>query len=135
MLIPYSKSNHPKQLFINNEYVDSKNSKKITLYNPKDGSLVASDVPIAGEQDVDLAVSCAEKAFLTWKKISPTERRSIMLKFADLLEEHATILGEIGRTTLGAPFGATAGEIGGAVAGSTNSPASLSRKMMVFSKL
>lgn len=117
MLISHSKANLPKQLFINNEYIDAKTSQKLTLYNPVDGSLVANDVPCAGEEDVDLAVSYAEKAFSSWKKISPTTRRSIMLKFADLLEEHASILGEIGRTTLGAPFGATAGEIGGAVEG------------------
>ena len=117
MLIPFSKTDLPKQLFVNNEYVDSKNSKTFTLYNPKDGALVADNVPIAGEEDVDLAVSCAEKAFPTWNRVSPTERRRILLKFADLLEEHAKILGEIGRTTLGSPMGASAGEIGGAIEG------------------
>jgi len=37
MPLQYSTKSLPKQLFINNEYVDSKSSKKLTLYNPKDG--------------------------------------------------------------------------------------------------
>ena len=57
----FSKDKLPKQLIINNEYVDSKNSKKLTVYNPADGSLVADDVPLAGEADVDAAVEAAEK--------------------------------------------------------------------------
>ena len=59
----FSKDKLPKQLIINGEYVDSKSSKKLTVKNPKDGSLVADDVPLAGEQDVDAAVAAAEKAF------------------------------------------------------------------------
>ncbi|KAJ9646942.1 hypothetical protein H2204_000634 [Knufia peltigerae] len=93
----------PKQLFINNEYVDPKHSVKRSLYNPATGELVADDVPVAGEQDVDYAVDCAEKAFPAWKKVSPTQRRDILLKFASLVEEHATELAAMTRLTLGSP--------------------------------
>jgi hypothetical protein len=100
MPLQYSIKNLPKQIFINNEYVDSKNSKKLTLHNPKDGSLIADDVPLAGEQDVDAAVAAAEKAFVGWRKMGATERRNILLKFAQL-----------SRISLGAPasFGAFEG--------------------------
>lgn len=64
-LFPFSKSNLPKQLAINNEYVNSKSGKKISVYNPKDGSLIADDVPLAGERDVDDAVAAAEEAFVS----------------------------------------------------------------------
>ncbi|KAH8678070.1 aldehyde dehydrogenase domain-containing protein [Xylariales sp. PMI_506] len=117
MQFPFSKFSLPKQLFINNEYVDAKSPRKLSLQNPKDGSLVADDVPVAEEQDVDAAVEYAEKAFPAWKKVLPTERRRILLKFADLLEEHFTVLGDIGRTTIGSPLPITAGEIGTAVEG------------------
>ena len=105
MAFNFSKSALPKQLFINNEYVDSKNSKKLSLRNPKDGSLVADDVALAGEQDVDAAVAAAEKAFPAWKKMVPNGRRDIMLKFASLIEEHGEKLAELTRITLGAPYG------------------------------
>jgi aldehyde dehydrogenase (NAD+) len=87
------------------KYVASKNSKKLELFNPKDGSLVANDVDLAGEADVDLAVAAAEKAFPAWKKMLPNTRRDIMLKFASLIEEHGVALAELSRITLGAPYG------------------------------
>lgn len=103
MSIPYSLSNLPKQIFINNEYVDSKSDKKLTVHNPADGSLIADDVPIAGEQDVDAAVSAAEKAFPAWKKTTPTERRNLLYKFAELLEKHSSEIYDLTSVALGAP--------------------------------
>lgn len=101
----FSKDNLPKQLVINNEYVDSKSSKKLSVYNPKNGELVADDVPLAGEQDVDEAVAAAEKAFPAWKATLPSQRRNMLNKFADLIEKHGKEIGELTRITLGAPWG------------------------------
>lgn len=74
------------------------------LFNPKDGSLVANDIDLAGAEDVDIAVAAAEKAFPAWKKLAPNTRRDIMLKFADLIEKHGDALAELTRITLGAPY-------------------------------
>jgi aldehyde dehydrogenase (NAD+) len=104
MATKFSKSNLPKQLFINNEYVDSKNAKKLTLVNPKDQAQIANDVALAGEEDVDIAVAAAEKAFPEWKKLSANKRRNILLKFADLIEANTEMLAELTRITLGAPY-------------------------------
>ena len=104
MSFSWSAKNLPKQIFINNEYVQSKSSKKLTLHNPKDDSLIADDVPLAGEQDVDDAVAAAEKAFPAWKKLGAAERRNIMMKFARLIEENTEAIAELSRITLGAPF-------------------------------
>lgn len=87
------------------QYVDSKHPKKLELHNPKDGSLVANDVSLAGEQDVDAAVAAAEAAFPAWRKTLPNVRRDCMLKLADLIEQNGTALAELTRETLGAPFG------------------------------
>ena len=100
----FSAANLPKQLFINNEYVNSKGSKKLEVYNPKDGSLVANDVPIAGSEDVDIAIAAAEAAFPAWRKISNAERQAILTKFANLIEEQGPKLAELTRITLGAPI-------------------------------
>lgn len=104
MSLPWSTKNLPKQIFINNEYVESKSSKKLTLHNPKDGSLIANDVSLAGEQDVDAAVAAAEKAFPAWKKTAPSERRNIMNKFAELIEKNSLAIAELSRISLGAPY-------------------------------
>ncbi len=101
----FSKDHLPKQLVINNEYVDSKNSKKLSVYNPKNGELIADDVPLAGEQDVDEAVAAAEKAFPAWKATPPNKRRDMINKLADLIEKYGKELGELTRITLGAPWG------------------------------
>ena len=108
MTLQYSAKNLPKQIFINNEYVDSKSPKKLTLHNPKNGELLADDCPLAGEQDVDAAVDAAEKAFPAWKKMSANQRRGILNKFADLIEKNADGIAKLSRISLGAPaaFGA-----------------------------
>ena len=102
----YSAKSLPLKIFINNEYVQSKANKKFSVYNPKDNSLVSDQVPLSGEQDVDIAVEAAEAAFPAWKRVSDIERRNILLKFADLIEEHGEVLAELTRITLGAPYGA-----------------------------
>lgn len=104
MAFPFSKSSLPTQLFINNEYVESKHSEKLTVYNPKDGSLVCDSVPKSGEKDVDAAVSAAEKAFLEWRKSSNATRQKLMLKLADLIETNSEKLAELSRITMGAPY-------------------------------
>ncbi|KAF2430453.1 aldehyde dehydrogenase [Tothia fuscella] len=104
MPISFSSSKLPDQLFINNEFVSSKGSKKLSLYNPADGSLVTDACPCADEKDVDAAVEAAEKAFPAWKAISAAERRGILTKFADLVQQSAEVISEMTRLTLGAPY-------------------------------
>jgi aldehyde dehydrogenase (NAD+) len=104
MAAVFSKTNLPTQLFINNEYVASKNEKKLSLNNPRDQSLVSDNIPLAGADDVDAAITAAEVAFKSWKKIGASQRRNIMLKFADLIEKNIESLAELTRITLGAPY-------------------------------
>ncbi|MCJ1298335.1 hypothetical protein MMC08_001124 [Hypocenomyce scalaris] len=94
----------PNQLFINNEFVNAKSKKMLTVRNPKDNSLVADDIPIAGAEDIDAAVAAAEAAFPAWKKMTPDERRKILLKLADLVDENTEYLSSLSRLTLGSPF-------------------------------
>lgn len=117
MSFTYSTSNLPKQPFINNEFVDVVGPKRFSLYNAANGELVADDVPIAGQEEVDLAVRCAEAAFKEWKAISPADRRRMMMRLADLIEEHGAILGELGRCTIGTSPEITKFEISSAADG------------------
>lgn len=106
MSFTFSAKELPKQHFINNEYTQSKNHRTYSVFNPSDNSLVADDLPIAGEAEVDAAVEAGEKAFPQWKKFTATARRDILLKFAALIEKHKEPLSELTRITLGAPRGA-----------------------------
>ncbi|KAL2802173.1 Aldehyde/histidinol dehydrogenase [Aspergillus granulosus] len=102
--LQFNSTNLPRQLFINNEYVPSENGKVFSVTNPRDGSLVAADIPLADEADVNRAVEAAEVAFPTWRLLTGVARREIMLKFAALLEKHSETLGELSRITQGAPY-------------------------------
>ncbi|CVL06391.1 related to aldehyde dehydrogenase [Fusarium mangiferae] len=98
---------HLTQLFINNKYVDCHNSKFIAVYNPATGDLISDRIPVAGNKDVDEAVACASEAFKPnspWRQMTHTERREILLKFADLLEANQERLAYLTRLTLGAPY-------------------------------
>lgn len=57
-------------------------------------------------EDVDLAVSAARAAFKssTWRDISATDRGRLLLKLADLVEEHATTLATIETWDNGKPY-------------------------------
>lgn len=103
-MLDFSRNRLPTQLFINNEYVSPKSPAVFSVSNPRDNSLVSDKVPLAGADDVDAAVAAADAAFPQWKAISASERRAILLKFADLVEKHAEVLGELTRITLGAPY-------------------------------
>ena len=75
--------------YINGEYVDSSSKKYLTLKNPKDNSLVSDSVPIANEDDVNLAVKHAQEAFRgPWSKMTGLARSGCLLKLAELLQDH-----------------------------------------------
>ncbi|KAK2480558.1 hypothetical protein H9L39_06197 [Fusarium oxysporum f. sp. albedinis] len=92
---------HLTQLFINNK------PPSVTVYNPATGELISDRIPVAGNEDVDEAVACANEAFKPnspWRQMTHTERREILLKFADLLEANQERLAYLTRLTLGAPY-------------------------------
>lgn len=61
----------------------------IEVFRPSDG-LAAKPIPVADEATVDRAVQSAYKAFKTsgWAEASPTDRASVLHKWADLLVEN-----------------------------------------------
>ncbi|OQV08751.1 hypothetical protein CLAIMM_12974 [Cladophialophora immunda] len=102
--LEFSKDRLPTELFIENDFVPSRAGKTLSIFNPKDGSLVSDKVSVAAEEDVEIAVRAAENALPAWKRLKAVQRRDLMLKLADLIEENIEVLGELTRITLGAPF-------------------------------
>ncbi|WVQ85848.1 hypothetical protein IAT38_008016 [Cryptococcus sp. DSM 104549] len=90
------------RLYINNEYVDSKDGKTFPIYNPFDGSHVA-DVASAGAEDVEAAVTAAEIGQRTWFALAGTERATIMRRFARLLADSTLRLAKLDAITMGRP--------------------------------
>jgi delta 1-pyrroline-5-carboxylate dehydrogenase len=76
--------------FINGVYYDGEIPyDTITSFNPATGRNVAM-ITACNDQLVDLAVSAARTSFESgvWSNKSPEERKNILLKFAQLIEEH-----------------------------------------------
>ncbi len=91
------------KLLIDGKWVDAKDGTTFETYCPADGTLLATCAQ-ASQEDVDMAVRAAWKAFETWKDVSPQERSSILLKIADLIDENAEKLALIETLDNGKPI-------------------------------
>lgn len=85
-----------KQLFIGGQWREPLSSQYFPTIDPSQGDQIAM-VAAAGAQDIDVAVSAARRAFETgpWPKMRPHQREALMLRLADLINEHAQELAEI----------------------------------------
>lgn len=77
------------QAFIDGAFTNALDGATFATPNPATGE-VLTHIAACGTADVDRAVASARKAFNNgaWSRLAPTERKSILLAFADLIEEH-----------------------------------------------
>ncbi|CDP03348.1 unnamed protein product [Coffea canephora] len=77
------------KLFINGEFVDSVSGKTFQTIDPRNREVIA-EIAEGNKEDVDLAVKAAREAFDNgpWPRLPGFERRKIMMKFADLIDEN-----------------------------------------------
>jgi aldehyde dehydrogenase (NAD+) len=95
--------------FINNEFVKGKSGKTFETLNPHNEKPIAA-VHEALEEDVDIAVKAARTALNgPWKKLPPSERGRLLLKLADLFEQHAPTLAAIEALDNGKAYGMALG--------------------------
>ena len=92
------------QLFVGGEWIDGSADQGLPVVNPATGETIA-EIPRASEQDVDRAVQAAQKAFdEVWFDTTPGERQAMLLKLADVIDEHAEDIGRIESENVGKPF-------------------------------
>ncbi|WP_210251169.1 aldehyde dehydrogenase family protein [Bosea sp. F3-2] len=91
------------QLFIDGRFTDAISGETLATLNPHDNSVIAH-VAVAGREDVDAAVAAAERAFPAWSRMAAAERGRILLKLADLIEEHAEDLARLETLDTGHPL-------------------------------
>ena len=96
------------KLFINGQWVDSVTGKTFNSYNPGTGELNAV-VAEASDQDVDLAVKAARRAFESgpWASMVPSDRGRLLYKVAQALWEKADFLAEVESRDNGLPINET----------------------------
>lgn len=92
------------KLYLNGQYMDAICKETFVLRNPKDNTLLADKLPIAGADDVDLAVKYAEEAFNgPWAKFTSLQKHECFIKLAQLLEEKLTSILELDSLSSGNP--------------------------------
>jgi malonate-semialdehyde dehydrogenase (acetylating) / methylmalonate-semialdehyde dehydrogenase len=82
------------QNYIDGKWVDSTSELTEPVPNPANGKTIAY-VPLSGQEDVDLAVQSAERAFATWSELPVPQRSRYLYKYLQLLQEEKENLAEI----------------------------------------
>src|ERR1700753_1988742 len=87
-------SRHPfadgsmKKMLIDGQWVEAASGKTFESRNPATGELLAN-VAEGDAEDINLAVAAARRAFnAPWSRSKPAERQRLLLRLADLVEEH-----------------------------------------------
>ena len=76
--------------FINGKYVDAASGRSFESINPASGKVITS-LAACDEEDVNRAVAAARTAFDggSWSRMAPADRKCILLKWADIIQQNA----------------------------------------------
>ncbi len=93
------------EAFIDGKYVAAAAGERFDCISPLDGRVLAS-VASCDEEDVDRAVRAARRAFETdvWSGMAPVERKQILFRFAERIEEHSEELALLETLDMGKPI-------------------------------
>jgi gamma-glutamyl-gamma-aminobutyraldehyde dehydrogenase/4-guanidinobutyraldehyde dehydrogenase/NAD-dependent aldehyde dehydrogenase len=91
--------------FIDGVYVDALSGETFDCVSPIDGSVIAQ-IAACDAADVDRAVKGARAAFErgVWSKASPAKRKHTLIRFAELIREHADELALLETIDMGKPI-------------------------------
>jgi aminobutyraldehyde dehydrogenase len=92
-----------QKMFVDGAFVDALSGETMEVLNPATGEVIA-EVPKAGEDDVDRAVAAAEQAWASWRDKTPKDRMELLLKLADVIDEHAEELARLESLNVGKPW-------------------------------
>ena len=90
------------KLLINSQFVKGEGAA-ISVLNPATGAEI-TQVNEASQAQIESAVSAAATAFKTYKKTTPRDRATLLLKLADAIEANATEFAELESLNCGKPY-------------------------------
>ncbi|SDT42888.1 1-pyrroline dehydrogenase [Friedmanniella luteola] len=82
------------QNYVDGKLVDSDATEFTELVDPTTGQVTGRS-PKSTPEEVDAAVRAAERAFVTWRRTTPSQRQAALLALADALEAHSDELVEL----------------------------------------
>jgi gamma-glutamyl-gamma-aminobutyraldehyde dehydrogenase len=94
-----------QKALIDGKLVDSKSGETFETKNPATGKKITTVVS-CGVEDTNAAVAAARKAFDSgiWSRMSPSDRKAILFKFADLIEKNGEELAVMETIDSGKPI-------------------------------
>ncbi|PAU86834.1 aldehyde dehydrogenase PuuC, partial [Pseudomonas sp. WN033] len=93
------------QAFINGQYQSAVGGETFDCLSPIDGRVLAQ-IASCGQSDADLAVANARATFDSgvWSRLAPAKRKEIMIRFAELIEQHGEELALLETLDMGKPI-------------------------------
>ena len=93
------------EAFIDGGFVPAAEGATFDDVSPRDGTVIAS-VAAGAAEDVDLAVRAARRAFEAgeWALADPAQRKRVLLRLAELIDEHAEELAQLESADVGHPI-------------------------------
>src|SRR4030095_7824088 len=98
------------QNLVGGEWVDAVEGGTAETINPATAETIA-EVPQGTQADVDRAVEAAATAWPEWRQVTPAERAELLLKLADLIDEHTEELAQLESQNVGKPLAAARDEM------------------------
>ena len=96
--------------FIDGQYRDALSGETRTTISPANGRDLA-DVAVCGTEDADRAVVVARSAFESgvWAAMAPADRKTVLVRWAQLIEDHADEIALLECLDAGKPIADTSG--------------------------
>ncbi len=96
--------------FINGRYQEALSGETRPTINPANGEKLA-EVASCGAEDADHAVAVARKTFESgvWSAMAPADRKMVLVRWADLIEDHADEIALLESLDVGKPIADTTG--------------------------
>ena len=96
--------------FIDGQYRDAASSERFDCISPVDGRVLAQ-VASCDAADADVAVAAARRVFEagTWSRMAPAKRKSILIRFSQLLLDNAQELALLETLDMGKPISDSSG--------------------------
>jgi aldehyde dehydrogenase (NAD+) len=106
---PFLEGGKAKRMLIDGKWVEAASGKTTPTINPSTGEALIT-VAEGDSEDVDRAVAAARRAFNgAWSKFKPAQRQSLLLKLADLVDQHFDELAALDTLDMGGPIKRTRG--------------------------
>lgn len=97
-------------LYIDGEFIRGEGRHEQDVFDPATGDVIGR-LPHATQADLDRALAAAERAFQSWRSVSPTDKGAILRKVGDLSRARAKEIGRNITLDQGKPLAEAVGEV------------------------